>query len=77
MLVEPQALEAEDEPAEPPAAALQALEEMLDKPAAGTSAQDAEVFWDNLKGDETPTPANPDVLTYEQAMKLGLFPEEQ
>jgi CheY-like chemotaxis protein len=67
---------ADNELAEPPAAALQALEEMLASPPAGPSTQDAEAFWDKAEGDETPVPANADVLTYEQAMKLGLFPEE-
>lgn len=72
----PAAASGEEEPAEPPAEALQALEAMLDQPAAGPLAKDAEAFWDNLETEETPSPVNPDVLTYDQARKLGLLPEE-
>ncbi len=72
----PAAAAGEEEPAEPPAEALQALEAMLDQPAAGPLARDAETFWDNLETEETPSLDNPDMLTYDQARKLGLFPEE-
>ena len=60
-LAEPQAAAPEEELAEPPSEALQALAEMLDKPQPGPSAQDAEKFWDNLEAEEKPSPDNPDV----------------
>ncbi|MBI4928560.1 MAG: response regulator [Anaerolineae bacterium] len=60
---------------------LKALEDLLEMPAPGAvvasaAAQDAESFWDLATSEETPPPANPDVLTYEQARKLGLLDQQ-
>ena len=42
---------------------------------AGLSPEEAEDFWEQLPGEEPPTHAiNPDVLSYEQAQRLGLAP---
>ena len=73
----PAALEEEAVP-EPAPAELKALADILGKPAkakGARSAQDAEDYWDNLAAGEAPAPSDPDVLTYEQARKLGLLPE--
>ena len=60
---------------EPAPAELKALEDILGATAQKQSVQNAEDFWDNLGEGETPAPSDPDVLTYEQARKLGLLPE--
>ena len=70
----PSALAEESAP-EPAPAELKALEDILGAPAKTESAQSAEDFWDNLGEGEAPAPSGPDVLTYEQARKLGLLPE--
>jgi CheY-like chemotaxis protein len=61
---------------EPAPAELKALEDILGEPAQKEGAQNANDFWDNLSEGEAPAPSDPDVLTYEQARKLGLLPEE-
>jgi CheY-like chemotaxis protein len=65
----PETPEAEEESP----AKLRALEALLD---GSPAAQDADAFWDNLNAGETPAPSDSDVLTYEQAVKLGLIPRE-
>ena len=67
---------AEESVPEPAPAELKALEDILGAPAQKQGVQNAEDFWDNLGEGETPAPSDPDVLTYEQARKLGLLPEE-
>lgn len=68
---------AEESVPEPAPADLKAFEEILGTPAQPEGAQSAEDFWDNLGEGEAPSPSGPDVLTYEQAQKLGLLPEEK
>lgn len=66
----------EEAEVEVPAEELQALEALLGKSGAEPVTQDADDFWDNLSLGEGALPSNPDVLSYDQARKLGLFPEE-
>jgi two-component system response regulator (stage 0 sporulation protein F) len=66
---------AEEPAADQPPVDLTGLEELLGKPAPKRIRQDADKFWDNLTHEETPLPSNPDMLSYEQARKLGLLPE--
>ena len=67
---------AEEAAPEPAPAELKALEDILGAPAQKQGAQNADDFWEQLGQGEAPAPSDPDVLTYEQARKLGLLPEE-
>jgi CheY-like chemotaxis protein len=50
----------------------------LESVAKESEGQDANVFWEEAASDPTSyTLANGDALTYEQAKKLGLLPEDQ
>ncbi len=66
----------EDEAVEVPAEELEALADLLGK-SGEDAALDADDFWDNLEPGETAQPDSPDVLSYDQARKLGLFPEDE
>lgn len=55
---------------------LEELEALLAQPSSGLKDKDVDAFWDNLSASEQPAPANPDVITYDQARKLGLAPED-
>ena len=69
---------APEEPAPDELPGLKALEEILGKPAGGNKENlDADDFWDSLAASESKTVNNPDALTYEQALKLGLLPNEE
>ena len=39
--------------------------------------QEVDAFWDSLADDAPASVSNADVLTYEQAMQLGLAPEDE
>ncbi|NPV85321.1 MAG: response regulator [Anaerolineae bacterium] len=54
--------------------AVAALGEILSQ-AAGIRLEEAESFWSSAEHNLDIEPASPDVLTYEQAKKLGLAPE--
>lgn len=77
--VEP-AVKAEPEPVVPTEEelpALQALEELLGKAeTAAPAAVNLDDFWEQATSGESKTAANGDALTYEQALKLGLLPDE-
>ncbi len=65
-----------EEPApEPAPEELKALEEILGTPPGPAAGQSVDDFWENAVEGEALPPPNPDVLTYEQARKLGLLPE--
>ncbi len=66
-----------DEAVEVPPEELRALAALLKKPAVSPSAQDADSYWDNLGAADLPVQENPDMLSYEQARKLGLLPDEE
>lgn len=52
------------------------LEKLLKGNARSLDRKQAERFWDQASGSEPFLPDNPDVITYDQAKKLGLTPEE-
>ena len=56
---------------------LEELAEMLRKKTAPLPAEQVEDFWEQALNGETPTPAEPDVLTYDQAQQLGLTPDNE
>ena len=74
------AVKAEPEPVVPTEEelpALQALEELLGKAeTAAPAAVNLDDFWEQATSGESKTAANGDALTYEQALKLGLLPDE-
>lgn len=56
---------------------LQALEELLGKvETVVPAAVNLDDFWEQAAAGESKTAANGDALTYEQALKLGLLPDE-
>ncbi len=52
------------------------LENLLKGNARSLDREQAEQFWDEASRSEPFLPDNPDVITYDQAKKLGLTPEE-
>ena len=68
----PQA-EPEPEPEVEPAA-LDELAALFEKPVGAPQVVDLDSFWDTAASKGTSAPLNPDVLSYEQAVKLGLAP---
>lgn len=52
------------------------LEELLKGNARSLDRKQAEQYWDQASGSEPFFPDDPDVITYDQARKLGLTPEE-
>lgn len=52
------------------------LEKILKGSVRSLDRTKAEEFWDQASGSEPFLPDNPDVITYDQARKLGLTPEE-
>lgn len=80
-----------DLPAEPAAAAAEnvpvPVDEEDDEPIAEDLAKlfenpaqidsDPNAFWEDAAGKHAPQPFSPDVITYEQAMQLGLAPDEE
>jgi len=65
-----------EEPAEPEVD-LEAFSKALEKTTDEIQHQDANVYWDSLAGMTKAETGNPDVLSYDQAVQLGLAPEEK
>lgn len=56
---------------------LEQLEALFGKVTPDQHPQDADAFWDSLTvEDEKPGPSSPDMLSFDQALKLGLMPED-
>ena len=49
---------------------------MITKSNAEIKSNEADDFWDLAKDTNRPPISSPDMITYEQAEKLGLAPEE-
>jgi CheY-like chemotaxis protein len=67
-------------PREPPAAdpTLMDFEKLINKSAEEIKGKNADDFWDRLAAKDRPgTAANPEVISYDQARKLGLTPKEE
>lgn len=56
--------------------ALGEFKTMLDGSASSLDRKQVEHYWEQASGSEPFLPDNPDVITYDQARKLGLTPEE-
>lgn len=52
------------------------LESIPLKSTDGLKPDKADEFWDSLAGLESVSPTSPDVISYEQARKLGLISDE-
>ena len=55
---------------------LDALSAIIGKPVAAPGTQDADAFWDNAVSNKPPTAPADGALTYEEARKMGLLPDE-
>ena len=55
---------------------LEDLEKMITKSNAEIKSNEADDFWDSAQDTNRPPISSPDMITYEQAEKLGLAPEE-
>ena len=53
------------------------LKAMLEGSASSLDHKQVEHYWEQTSGSEPFLPDNPDVITYDQARKLGLTPEEE
>lgn len=73
----PEAPETEGEEAVPATIGVptQNLEELLHQLGAQPLTLDADTFWEQAAEKHSNLPINPDVITYEQARRLGLAPE--
>jgi CheY-like chemotaxis protein len=56
---------------------LHTLEAILGKPMELNKSVDADAFWDDLTSSAQNSNDNPDALSYDQARKLGLLPEDE
>lgn len=52
------------------------LEKLFEQPAAGLPGGDLDAFWEQAASAGSVDPANSDVLSYDQAVRLGLAPAE-
>ena len=59
-----------------PEPSLEDIEKMISKSSAEIKSQDADAFWDLAQDTNKPPISSPDMITYEQAAKLGLAPKE-
>jgi len=55
---------------------LEKLETIIKESAAELKPEEVDAFWDSLPEPPKQPPENPDVITYDQASKLGLTPSE-
>jgi CheY-like chemotaxis protein len=77
-MAEPEKAEAAHEPALPPEREpdLEKLETIIKQSASDLKPEEVDAFWDTLPEPPKQVPENPDVITYDQASKLGLTPTE-
>jgi DNA-binding NarL/FixJ family response regulator len=56
--------------------ALENLEKIIKESAAEIKPGDADAFWESAQSTGKPSPSSPDMITYDQAARLGLAPKE-
>jgi CheY-like chemotaxis protein len=69
-------LPAVPQPEPEPGPELQELEQILKQPSEGLKTSEIDAYWDALVETGSSTPTSPDELTYDQASRLGLAPED-
>lgn len=75
----PAAAVAEPQPAAPPAEpepGLDKLEKAIKKAGKELKPEEVDKFWESVPDTGKATPTNPDVISYDQAARLGLAPKE-
>ena len=60
-----------------PEAGLDKLEALLKQSMEQLKVKDIDSFWEEAAAASTARPTNPDILTYDQAVKLGLAPKQE